>query len=66
MMRCEFILAGSFFILAGERSGMVCAESEVANVRSHNPFFPRLRSGHRLVLEPSPQKQFLSNPDNHR
>ncbi len=26
-----------------------------------NPFFPRLRSGHRLVLEPSPQKQFLSN-----
>ena len=27
----------------------------------NNPFFPRLRSGHRLFQRPSPGKQFLSN-----
>jgi len=26
-----------------------------------NPHFPALRSGHRLLQRPSPQKQFLSN-----
>jgi hypothetical protein len=32
-----------------------------SNHSTYTPFFPRLRSDHRLVLEPSPQKQFLSN-----
>ena len=30
-------------------------------VAEDNPFFPRLRSGHRLFQRPSPGKQFPSN-----
>jgi hypothetical protein len=30
-----------------------------------NPFFPRLRSGHRLFQRPSSQKQFLSSHERH-
>jgi hypothetical protein len=38
-----------------------CGCPPTRGFRVINPFFPRLRSGHRLFQRPSSQKQFLSS-----
>jgi hypothetical protein len=41
------------------------ADPKAARIGIINPFFPALRSGHRLFQQPSPGKQFLSSSEFH-
>jgi len=56
----------TFFFRENSRPSKKNPKDSRSRVSSHQrhakqPYFPALRSGRRLVLEPSPQKQFLSN-----